>query len=83
MGAGDRHRTPDKAGILSLVCADPASSVPRPGPLPLGVVPVVLITVWAACPNPLRSERGQARQRTALVPAEFTIVRLLHMALDG
>ena len=57
--------------------------LPWPITLPFGVVPVLLITVWAACPNPLPSEQGQAWQKTSLVLAEFTIVWLLHMALES
>lgn len=81
--AGDCHQTPGEAGVLSPCVPAPLVSVPRPITLPFWVVPVLLITVWAAGPNPLPQEQGQAQQKTSLVSAEFTIVLLLHMALES
>lgn len=79
MGTGDRHQTGQSRNSQPGVCRP---HLPGPIALPFAVVPVLLITVWAACPNPLRSEQSQARQKPSLVLAEFPIVGLLHMALE-
>lgn len=56
VGAGDCHQTPDNQEFSALVCRP---RLLQPVTLPFGVVPVLLITAWAACPNPLPPEQGQ------------------------
>lgn len=73
----EAQRTQESAWCVPLCCHH-AMAVTAP----FGIVPALLITVWAAGPNPLAQAQGQARPKTALVFAEFAIVLPLHMALE-
>lgn len=49
----------------------------------LWVVPALLITLWAGSLHVLPQERGQARQKTALVFAQCLVVLRMHVALES
>lgn len=83
VGAGDCRRSPEVAGILRMMCADSACHHAMANHSALWVVPALLIAVWAGCPHVLPQEQGQAQQKTALVPAQYLIVLLMHMALES
>lgn len=75
VGAGDRHPTPERAASRTCLCATASHTA-------LGLGPVLLMTVWAACANPLPQERGQAQQKAALVLTALTMGGLCTRRLE-